>query len=131
MQLRGDSSSFVLELVGVCRTSEKGDECGINVGALLLTGFSFASAKGSNPVHFLGTTSMIRSLPGFGWIQQYKLEGYLKEWAYAQLHCGTSLKSHVFRKTWSSPEVETVTWRYRHRLQKILKWAIKGMVLKL
>jgi hypothetical protein len=36
MQLRGDSSSFVLELVGVCRTSEKGDECGIKVGALLL-----------------------------------------------------------------------------------------------
>jgi hypothetical protein len=30
-QLCGDSSSFVFELVGVCITSENGDECGIKL----------------------------------------------------------------------------------------------------
>jgi hypothetical protein len=43
MELGGDSSSFVLELVGVCRTSQNGDECGIKVGALLSTWILFAS----------------------------------------------------------------------------------------
>jgi len=38
-----------------------------------------------------------------------KLEEYLKLGAFAQLHCGSSLKFHMFRKMLSSPEVETVT----------------------
>jgi hypothetical protein len=79
MWLRRYRSSFVFELVGVWRTSEKGDECGIKLELYSWRGFYLQVCavcpmpclilKGSNPVHFLGTTSMIRSVPGFGWIQ--------------------------------------------------------------
>jgi hypothetical protein len=57
-----------------------------------------------------------------------RLEECLKLGAFAQLHCGRSLKFHMFRKMLSSQEVETVTWIYRHRLQKILIRAIKSIV---
>jgi len=59
-----------------------------------------------------------------------KLEEYLKLGAFAQLHCGSSLKFHMFRKMLSSPEVEIVTWIYRRRLQKILIWTIKKYSVK-
>jgi hypothetical protein len=45
MQLCGDKSSFVLELVGARRASKNSDECGIEVGALLLTWVLFASVS--------------------------------------------------------------------------------------
>jgi hypothetical protein len=55
-----DCCCFVLELAGVCRASENGDECGIKLEIIPLTWVLFACAvcpmphlnpKGSNPVH--------------------------------------------------------------------------------
>jgi hypothetical protein len=80
MQVCRDSSSFVLELVGVWRTSENGDQSGIKLELCSWREFYLQVCaacltprlipKGSNPVHSLGTKSMTLSLPGLGWIQQ-------------------------------------------------------------
>jgi hypothetical protein len=75
-----DSCCFVLQLVGVCTASENGDECGIKLEIILLMWLLFASvcrlpnflsySKRFEPCPSLGTTSVIRSLPGFDWIRQ-------------------------------------------------------------
>jgi hypothetical protein len=107
-----DSCCFVLKMVGFCRASENGDEYGIKLEITLLTRALFASvcclpntpsySKSFEHRPSLGT-SMIRSLPSLGQIQQTVITQYF----YPKLNLNSYITYHdvlLCRYSWARLE---------------------------